>query len=226
MSSEHMEHLKKPHFAAQAVQEHKHIQAIFGRYKMPKIEDYAKDYIRAIVSREYAKKYSAGPVTEAVFSVSQIPLTSTATAPDDYDSTIRIKERFLKSMLKPEEIDTIRKRAIDIAEASWNLHNTPMGIKYAPDKILGTDKHVFSILGPHRGHYYGDIVLVFKSEAMLHPDANFSPQAATSFASGRTFTHRPWVKDPGNDAGRVECFHEIVGKKLIHMKSSKHIYRN
>ncbi|CAF5053748.1 unnamed protein product, partial [Rotaria socialis] len=84
----------------------------------------------------------------------------------------------------------------------------PTGIKYETDKALGTDKHVFSILGPHLGHYYGDIILVFKSEVMLHPDANFSPQAGTSFASGSTFKHRPWVKDPGTEPERIKCFHE------------------
>ncbi|CAM4989766.1 unnamed protein product, partial [Rotaria socialis] len=37
--------------------------------------------------------------------------------------------------------------AIGIAEASWNLHNSPSGIGYSNDKALGTDKHVFSVLG-------------------------------------------------------------------------------
>jgi uncharacterized protein (TIGR02452 family) len=203
MSREHMERLKKPAFAAQTVQEHKRVRAIFDRYKMSTIELHAKEYIRGIVSEEYSKRYTALPAAEAMFSGS-----STLGAPDEYTEIIRKEERFLRSMIKPEEIDTIRKRAIAIAEASWSLHHSPTGIKYEPDKLLGTDKHVFSILGPHLGHYYGDIILVFKSQVMLHPDANFSPQAATSFASGRTFTHRPWVTDPGNDVERVKCFHQ------------------
>ncbi|CAF1101396.1 unnamed protein product [Rotaria sp. Silwood1] len=203
MSRDHMEHLKKSTFAAQAVQEHKRVRAIFDRYKMSTIDDYAKEYIRAIVSSEYSKKYGAAVAAGASTSGSSMPTDS-----DDYDDIIRRKERILQTLIKPDEMDTIKKCALDIAEASWNLHNAPSGIGYAPDKLLGTDKHVFSILGPHLGHYYGDIYFVFKSEVMLHPDANFSPQAATSFISGGTFSHRPWVKDPGTDAERIKSFHE------------------
>jgi hypothetical protein len=202
MSREHMDHLKKSYFAAQAVQEHKHVQAVFDHYKKPILEEHAKEYIRAIVSLEYSKKYDAAAVAAAGALG-----TSTSAPSDEYDATIRLKERFLRNMIEPKEMDTIRKCAVDIAEASWNLHNTPTGIKYPPDKLLGTDKHVFSILGPHFGHHYGDIFLVFKSDVMLHPDANFSPQAGTSFVSGRTFTLRPWVTDPGAEAERIKCFH-------------------
>ncbi|CAF1025353.1 unnamed protein product [Rotaria sordida] len=203
MSRDHMEHLKKSSFAAQTVQEHKRVRAIFDRYKMSAIEDHAKEYIRAIVSLEYSKKYGAVAAAEAGTGGSSV-----STGSDDYNDTIRKKERILQTLIKPEEVDTIKRCAIDIAEASWNLHNAPTGIKYEPDKLLRTDKHVFSILGPHLGHYYGDIILVFKSEVMLHPDANFSPQAATSFSSKRTFSHRPWVKDPGTQVERIKCFHE------------------
>ncbi|CAF3353340.1 unnamed protein product [Rotaria socialis] len=195
MSRDHMENLKRSYFAAQAVQEHKRVRGIFDRYKMAPIEDNAKEYIKAIVSLEYGKKYAAGDTTASGGS-------------DDNDDVIRRKERILHTLIKPDELNIIKQCAIDIAEASWNLHKAPTGIKYETDKALGTDKHVFSILGPHLGHYYGDIILVFKSEVMLHPDANFSPQAGTSFASGSTFKHRPWVKDPGTEPERIKCFHE------------------
>ncbi|CAF5084466.1 unnamed protein product, partial [Rotaria socialis] len=55
-----MENLKRSYFAAQAVQEHKRVRGIFDRYKMAPIEDNAKEYIKAIVSLEYGKKYAAG----------------------------------------------------------------------------------------------------------------------------------------------------------------------
>ncbi|CAF3101073.1 unnamed protein product [Rotaria sp. Silwood2] len=203
MSREHMEHLKKPSFVAQAVQEHKRVRAIFDRYKMSTIEDHAKEYIRAVVSLEYSKKYDAVATTGAGTDHTLMPV-----GPNDYDDTIRKKERIFQSLIKSEEVDTIKKCAINIAEASWNLHSSPSGIGYSNDKELGTDKHVFSVLGPHLGHYYGDIFLVFKSEVMFHPDANFSPQAATSFLSGNTFAHRPWVKDPSARPARIQCFHE------------------
>ncbi|CAF1178661.1 unnamed protein product [Rotaria sordida] len=203
MSREHMEHLKNPSFVAQAVQEHKRVRAIFDRYKTPAIEDYAKEYIRAIVFLEYSKKHGTTAITGAATGDLLMPVTH-----DDYGDTIRKKERMFQSLMKLEEVETIKKCAIDIAEASWNLHSSPSGIGYSNDKELGTDKHVFSVLGPHLGHYYGDIFLVFKSEVMFHPDANFSPQAATSFLSGRTFTNRPWVQDPGARSAKIKCFHE------------------
>jgi hypothetical protein len=71
------------------------------------------------------------------------------------------------------------------------LHSSPTGIDYDADQKLGTDKQIFSILGPHRGHYYGEIVIIFKQEILLHRDANFSIQAAISFGSGSTYTHHP-----------------------------------
>ncbi|UJR32654.1 hypothetical protein I4U23_020114 [Adineta vaga] len=215
MSSEHMEHLKKPRFAAQAVQEHKHVRAIFDRYKLATIEQHAKEYIRAIVALEYNKKYTAHPVIDISMSVSGTSFSS-----DEMNDTIRREERILNSMLKPEEIDTIRKRAIDIATASWNLCTAPTGIQYELDKKLGTNKHVFSILGPHLGHYYGDIFLVFKREVMFHPDANFSPQAATSFHSGRTYPHRPWVSDPGSESEKIKCFH----RSKLHCSTPDYAY--
>ncbi|CAF3596921.1 unnamed protein product [Rotaria socialis] len=203
MSRSHMENLKSPLFVAQAVQEHKRIRGIFDRYKTPAIEDHVKEYIRAIVSLEYSKKHSGITVTDATPSKTPMPVGS-----DDYYDTILKKERIFPSLIKPDEVIIIKNCAIGIAEASWNLHNSPSGIGYSNDKALGTDKHVFSVLGPHLGHYYGDICLVFKSDVMFHPDTNFSPQAATSFMSGRTFLYRPWIKDPGTSAEKIRCFHE------------------
>jgi hypothetical protein len=96
---------------------------------------------------------------------------------------------------------------VKIAQASIALHNAPMGIRFNVDQKMGTDKHVFSILGPHLNYRYGDIVIVFKPEIMFHPDANFSTQAATSFYSGRTYNNRPWATDPGTEKKRIEDFH-------------------
>ncbi|CAF0966811.1 unnamed protein product [Adineta ricciae] len=82
-----------------------------------------------------------------------------------------------------------------------------MGIGYEVDTKLGTDQHVFSILGPHYGSYYGDIVITFKQEIMFHPDANFSIQAGTGFYSDKAYLHRPWWKDPNDENQRINCFH-------------------
>jgi hypothetical protein len=202
MSRGHMEHLKKARFVARAVREHKHVRTILDRYTGTTVDTHMQEFIEAIVSRLYSKKY------DAASAAADGTTAAASKSADDHDETRRRKERILKVMMKGEELDTIEKYTRDIAEASWNLHNSPAGLGYPPDQVLGTDKHVFSILGPHLGHHYGDIFLVFKHELMLHPDTNFSPQAATSFVSKRTFANRPWTTDLGSDAERVKCFHE------------------
>ena len=202
MSRGHMEYLKKTSFVAQSVREYKRVRAILDRHPGLTDDNNVKVFIEAIVCGVYSNKYAGG----GALATGGAPAMSDST--NDHDSTKRRHKRLLKAMMKQEELNTIEKCAQDIAEASWNLHNSPMGIGHPPDKVLGTDKHVFSILGPNHGHYYGDIFLVFKPELMLHPDTNFSPQAGTSFNSGRTFGHRSWITDPTAPADRVKCFHQ------------------
>ncbi|CAF5124413.1 unnamed protein product, partial [Rotaria sp. Silwood1] len=104
-------------------------------------------------------------------------------------------------------MEAIKAKTMEIAEASMNLHMNPCGIGFGKDKDLGTDKTVFSILGPHLGHYYGDVFIVFKREILHHPDANFTIQAATSFISGNAFTSRPWLgADSGVHEERVKLY--------------------
>ncbi|CAF5160457.1 unnamed protein product [Rotaria magnacalcarata] len=95
-------------------------------------------------------------------------------------------------------MDAIRSQTSAITRASINLHTNPSGISFTKDKLLETDKCVFSVFGPNLGHYTDDIIIVFKREISPHPDANFSIQAAISFVSGNAFVLRPWLgKDPG-----------------------------
>jgi hypothetical protein len=96
---------------------------------------------------------------------------------------------------------------VKVAQASVALHGAPMGIGFDVDQKMGTDKHVFCILGPHLSYYYGDIVITFKQDIMFHPDTYFSIQARTSFNSGRTYKNRPWITDPNTHEKRVEDFH-------------------
>ncbi|CAF3766285.1 unnamed protein product [Rotaria sp. Silwood1] len=101
---------------------------------------------------------------------------------------MKLIEKKLIPPLTDHDISIIHQWAKKIAQESIKLHEYPMGIGYVVDRSLGTDKHVFRILGPHLGHYYGDIIIVFKKETMLHPDANFSIKAGTSFGpSGNAY---------------------------------------
>ncbi|CAF4873212.1 unnamed protein product, partial [Rotaria sp. Silwood1] len=132
------------------------------------------------------------------------PLKAT---PDYNSQDIPKLEAYLANNLKPNEMEAIKAKTMEIAEASMNLHMNPCGIGFGKDKDLGTDKTVFSILGPHLGHYYGDVFIVFKREILHHPDANFTIQAATSFISGNAFTSRPWLgADPGVHEERVKLY--------------------
>ena len=55
---------------------------------------------------------------------------------------------------------------VQIIEACLALASNPTGLKYNVDGKLGTHQHVFSILGPHTGYYYGDIILIFDHSVM------------------------------------------------------------
>lgn len=69
-------------------------------------------------------------------------------------------------------------------------------IGYSVDKEMGTNNHVFSIVGPNgNGSGYGEISIVLKQEIMEHPDFNMTPVAGTSFYSGEMYNHREWTKN-------------------------------
>ena len=76
-----------------------------------------------------------------------------------------------------------------------NVHAAhPSGIGCPADKALGTDEHVFSIVGPHFGAYYGDIMIVLEQTVMHHPDFNMTPCAGTGFPSGNARIFNNWLK--------------------------------
>ncbi|CAF4930143.1 unnamed protein product [Rotaria sp. Silwood1] len=143
------------------------------KHNIPAVKDNAFRLITALVEAEFAKKKTSDGTTPLV---------------DDHDYTMKLIEKKLTPPLTDHDISIIHQWAKKIAQESIKLHENPMGIGYVVDRSLGTDKHVFSILGPHLGHYYGDIIIVFKKEIMFHPDANFSIQAGTSFGpSGNAY---------------------------------------
>jgi uncharacterized protein (TIGR02452 family) len=209
MSREYMEHLKDPKFVANSVLQHsqiRHIEAL----KIKTLEDDARQYVTALINLEFEKKgfsssTSVPPTT--IGSGASLPPTPYSST-EYYTNIIKKKENKLSGIMQSDDMNVLRSKAIEIAEASIKLHTDPAGIGYERDKILGTDKLVFSILGPHLGHYYGDVIIIFKREILHHPDANFSMQAATSFASGNAYHWRPWLdKDPGSTDERAKHYH-------------------
>ena len=191
MSRYYMDLLKKPKYVSKAVLQHSRVRLIFLKHNIPEVKQKVHEFILMLVQAEFVNAGAGGGYS----------------LDPDHDSRINIIEKKLKTALNQSDIQIIREWTTKITQASIELHKKPMGIGYHVDQVLGTDKHIFSILGPHKGFYYGDIVITFKPEIMFHPDANFSIQAGTAFHSGRVYEKRSWLKNPGNVDKRVEDFH-------------------
>ncbi|CAF3537174.1 unnamed protein product [Rotaria sp. Silwood1] len=209
MSREYMEHLKDPIFVAHSVLHHTRMRRI-EELKTKTCEEDAKLYVTALVALEYEKNgFTAATVVPPTLLGAEVAKGTTPySSKETYEHIIKKKEIKLSKTMSKNNLNALHTKAIEIAQASIKLHSDPAGIGHPPDKALGTDKLVFSILGPHLGHYYGDVIIVFKREILHHPDANFSIQAATSFASGNAYTWRPWLgDDPKDVAERIKHYH-------------------
>ncbi|CAF2136304.1 unnamed protein product [Rotaria magnacalcarata] len=208
MSREYMVKLKYSKSVAKSVLQHGRIRRI--RELREKImEEHARQYIIALVEDIFEKEgfytYLATATAETADGDPSPAHIRSAVGSE----VLQTKDRLLSAALKSNDMDAIRSQTSAIARASINLHTNPSGIGFTKDKLLETDKSVFSVLGPNLGHYYGDIIIVFKREILHHPDANFSIQAATSFASGNAFVLRPWLgTDPGSLDERVKLYHQ------------------
>ena len=199
MSREHMEHLKKPKYVADSVLQHSRIRRI-ELIDQQNIQEAARAYIKSFVTVEYHKRGFPKPDPNA----SAKPLRPLSPS---HHEIIRKNEKILSTNLSNRDMEALIIKTREIVEASIKLHSNPAGIGYESDRLLGTNKTVFSVLGPHLGHYYGDIFIVFKRKILHHPDANFCMQAATSFASGNAFKWRPWLgSDPQGDE-RCKFYH-------------------
>ncbi|CAF1163722.1 unnamed protein product [Rotaria sordida] len=208
MSLEYMDNLRKPAFVANSILEHPRIRQI-EHLRVREYANHAKEYITNMVTDIYMKagflkKYAGGTL-------------DTKPPPEVEDSesvaarlhTIKHKEGLLSAVIPSQDLEAIRTKTNEIAEASMKLNLDKAGIGYEKDAKLGTNKSVFSILGPHTGHYYGDVVIVFKREILHHPDTNFSIQAATSYVSGRAYEWRPWLNShPNSEPEQIDLFHK------------------
>ncbi|CAF3812014.1 unnamed protein product [Rotaria sp. Silwood1] len=207
MSRDYMEQLRFPEKVVTSVFQHSEIRRI-QCLKERNVAQHVREYIEALVNEEFAKKRYEVINMDETQAGNQL-LSSEMDTMKSREDLIKSKEVILSNVISLEEINTIKTKAIEIAQASIKLHSNPAGIGYERDKDLGTNKSVFSVLGPHLGHYYGDVFIVFKREILHHPDANFSLQAATSYASGNCFSWRPWLRSDStsNDDG-VNLFHK------------------
>jgi hypothetical protein len=215
MSREYMQNLKYSKFVAHSVLQHGRIRRIVElREKI--VEEHAKEFIIALVEDIFEKEgfytyLATAATTEEEEVKPQLRVHATGCS-----KIIKLEEIFLSSVLKQNDLDAIQNNASEIARASVKLHMNPSGIGFSKDKELETDKSVFSILGPNLGHYYGDVIIVFKRDILHHPDTNFCVQAATSFASGSAFVLRPWLgTDPVSLEERVKLYHRSKLNALV-----------
>ncbi|CAF2714671.1 unnamed protein product [Rotaria sp. Silwood2] len=208
MSREYMENLKYPKFVANSILQHSRIRRIQELQEKFTAKQ-AKDFITALVI-QYFESHGFNPSATATPVIAPGGLVVPKPTVDHgayYSNELSMLEAYFSKILQGKDLKAIKEKTEQIAEASMKLNANPSGIGYDQDKCLGTDKTVFSILGPHLGHYYGDIFIVFKREILHHPDANFTIQAATSFTTGSAFITRPWLgTDPGSIPERVKLY--------------------
>ncbi|UJR12851.1 hypothetical protein I4U23_017025 [Adineta vaga] len=203
MSRSYMEKLKIPYYVANSVLQHSRIRKIKS-LSIKAVEQKAKDYVIALVQDEFERQ---GFIQSDNKTIDPLSHTTTITVAS-LTNQIKVKENLVSSSIEPNDMEALKRIAIEIAQACINLHTNPAGIGYVVDKDLGTDRTIFSVLGPHLGHYYGDIVIIFKREILHHPDAEFSVQAGTSFASGKAYSWRPWLgDDPDSRDENIQLFH-------------------
>ena len=189
MSRDYMESLRRPRFVAFTVLQHPRIRRIQD-INISNVEQHVREYITAFVTLAYekAKLLGSGSASSSAH-------------------VLKSEELNLRSLLQQNDFDALKLKTDEITRSCIKLNSEPAGIGYPPDKDLGTDKRVFSVLGPHLGHYYGDVILVFKREILHHPDADFYPQAATTAHSGSAFKMRPWLGDDPQDLSKRIAFY-------------------
>ncbi|CAF0883349.1 unnamed protein product, partial [Didymodactylos carnosus] len=230
MSREYMDYLSKPKFVAQAALQHSRIQRIIDRTKGKTAQKYTQEYVNAIVRKEFNPSRSSVSVPAPAASQLINPVQTTSAqmqsilqpdaSDDDEVIDLRTPKQRMSLYFSSNDIEEIYSCTSEIIKASVNLHQKKEGIGHTPDIALETNKHVFSILGPHNGYNYGDIFLVFKRDIMLHPDANFTIQAATTYDSGNAYSWRPWLKNPGNRKEQYKHFHN----SKLHCSSNGYDY--
>ncbi|CAF3945455.1 unnamed protein product, partial [Rotaria sp. Silwood1] len=190
MSRDHMNSLTKSDSVAKAAKHHTKIKRIFDKINNPSVKQTCEEYIKILVEIQFNKIGKTKTVSESL---------------EDELLKSKLKLNRLHRYVTSEDVETIQALTIEIAEGSLQLHSSPTGIGFGFDQSLGTNKHVFGVLGPHTGYYYGDIILVFRHELMYHPDSNFSIQAATTFGQSKNaYKFRPWLTDPGSPETRIE----------------------
>jgi hypothetical protein len=153
MSLNFMSDLSKPAHAAHEARHHPLVQQIIASKKIPAMAGPIERFVECLVLVHFSKN-----------------LKDYAAQQQEWEENLRVASKSIDNVVRREEQQQLKQAAVAIAEAAIALSKMPMGIGFKVDRALGTDKQVFSILGPHTAtDLYGDIILVFKQELMFHP---------------------------------------------------------
>lgn len=146
----------------------------------------------------------ARPMFQLSLEGIRMTAVETGAAESDRDKAVaEVKRQLGSNQNVKEALDTLSELVRVLSEYTQQLAGFP-GVRCSSDQDLGTDRHVFSVVGPNMGLIYGPIVIVLNRRIMGHPDFNMTPTAGTSYVSKRTCYHRPWAMHAmPSDEGRT-----------------------
>ena len=216
MSRKYVQDLQDPKNVIRAALQHFEIRKILDECKAKELEQKARQYIEAIVQNEFdqvsAKNQATGYAGGSMYG------TPNNSSPNQsqLSNKLRTIESSLKKYLSSDAMKNIQQHASLITQTHFRLLQEPENAIRHDDKLFRTNEHVVCTLGPS-SNKNGDIVIVFKREIMHHPDSNFTPQAATSFARHDKAYHRlPWLSSPKTDEEAAKYFHRSKLHYSIH----------
>ena len=80
--------------------------------------------------------------------------------------------RFVLKEKTDEALADLGALVTDVAKHTKSA--APTGVAYPKDLEIGTDKHIFAVIGPNMCEGYGDIIIVLSRRIMQHPDFNMT----------------------------------------------------
>eukprot|EP00002_Diphylleia_rotans_P037016 TRINITY_DN8221_c0_g1_i8.p1 TRINITY_DN8221_c0_g1~~TRINITY_DN8221_c0_g1_i8.p1 ORF type:complete len:1865 (-),score=335.78 TRINITY_DN8221_c0_g1_i8:409-6003(-) len=192
MSSENMSHLHDPEYVSREVRNHPRVRSITDRRpnENETVASERKRHVNDLINSRVREYIKMRKLAEAC-----IPNPSLMTS----QAQPMMKQRCIENGLCDEDVQELLRIAEEVGEACYKLNEKPMGPRITEDVVMGTNQHVFSVLGPNRGYYYGPIVIIFKQEILYHPDTNISPCAASRMHAKKVSDTRSWVMSENED---------------------------
>ncbi|CAF1560009.1 unnamed protein product, partial [Adineta ricciae] len=184
MSEYYMKKSKEPEFVADLILQHDQIRRIEALRKSS-VKEAVKQYIVVMVDEEYKC------------------LSRKSVSSNQFMDVRREREEDLRRSISFQNITVIKDITRSMAKRTFDCDSS------TNSKSFNQGKSIFSILGPHTRHKYGDIFIVFKREILHHPDSSFSIQSAESFHDDETYRRRSWLgPDPHSTEDRTQQYNK------------------